>query len=81
MNKLPQDKLYHLLAGVGISFLFAVGFSSLLAGILAAAAAGILKEAWDYYHPEGHTVDVWDALFTMFGGLIPPVLYFFLALF
>lgn len=80
MNKLPQDKLYHLLAGVGISFLGAVIFSSVLAGILAACAAGVLKEVWDYYHPEGHTVDVWDALFTMFGGLIPAAATFLAAI-
>ena len=64
-----QDKLKHLLAGIGISLVFGVQFSPLI-GLIAAAIVGALKEIiWDWLLKRG-TPEFLDFLATAFGGAI-----------
>jgi hypothetical protein len=64
-----QDKLKHLLAGIGISLVFGVQFSPLI-GLIAAAIVGALKEIiWDWLLKKG-TPEFLDFLATAFGGAI-----------
>ena len=64
-----QDKLKHLLAGIGISLVFGVQFSPLI-GFIAAAIVGALKEIiWDWLLKRG-TPEFLDFLATALGGVI-----------
>ena len=64
-----QDKLKHLLAGIGISLVFGVQFSPLI-GLIAAAIVGALKEIiWDWLLKKG-TPEFMDFLATALGGAI-----------
>ena len=64
-----QDKLKHLLAGIGISLVFGVQFSPLI-GLIAAAIVGALKEIiWDWLLKKG-TPEFMDFLATALGGVI-----------
>ncbi len=64
-----QDKLKHLLAGIGISLVFSVQFSPLI-GLIAAAIVGALKEIiWDWLLEKG-TPEFMDFLATALGGAI-----------
>ena len=64
-----QDKLKHLLAGIGISLVFGVQFSPLI-GLIAAAIVGALKEIiWDWLLKRG-TPEFLDFLATALGGAI-----------
>ena len=64
-----QDKLKHLLVGVGISLVFGVLFSPLI-GLIAAVIVGALKEIiWDRLLKKG-TPEFMDFLATALGGAI-----------
>ena len=64
-----QDKLKHLLAGIGISSVLGVQFSPLI-GLIAAAIVGALKEIiWDWLLKKG-TPEFMDFLATALGGAI-----------
>jgi len=64
-----QDKLKHLLAGIGISLVSGVQFSPLL-GLITAAIVGALKEIiWDWLLKRG-TPEFLDFLATALGGVI-----------
>ena len=64
-----QDKLKHLLAGIGISLVFSVQFSPLI-GLITAATVGTLKEIiWDWLLEKG-TPEFMDFLATALGGAI-----------
>jgi hypothetical protein len=64
-----QDKLKHLLAGIGIGLVFGVQFSPLI-GLIAAAIVGALKEIiWDWLLKKG-TPEFMDFLATALGGAI-----------
>jgi zinc transporter ZupT len=64
-----QDKLKHLLTGIGIGLIFGVQFSPLI-GLIAAAIVGALKEIiWDWLLKRG-TPEFLDFLATAFGGTI-----------
>ena len=66
---IKQDKLKHLLAGIGISLVFGVQFSPLI-GLIAAAIVGALKEIiWDWLLKQG-TPEFSDFLATALGGAI-----------
>jgi len=66
---MKQDKLKHLLAGIGISLVFGV-LSSPLIGLVAAAMVGALKEIiWDWLLKRG-TPEFLDFLATALGGAI-----------
>jgi len=62
------DKQAHALGGAVIAL--ALGYVVAASWCaLAAVLAGAIKELWDYFHPETHTVDVWDFNATAMGGL------------
>ena len=64
-----QDKLKHLLIGIGIGLIFGVLFSPLI-GLIAAAMVGALKEIiWDWLLKKG-TPEFMDFLATALGGAI-----------
>ena len=64
-----QDKLKHLLAGIGISLVFGVQFSPLI-GLITAAIVGALKEIiWDWLLKKG-TPELLDFVATVAGGVI-----------
>jgi hypothetical protein len=64
-----QDKLKHLLAGIGISLVFGIQFSPLI-GLLIAGIVGALKEIiWDWLLKRG-TPEFLDFLATALGGAI-----------
>jgi len=64
-----QDKLKHLLTGIGIGLIFGVQFSPLI-GLIAAAIVGALKEIiWDWLLKRG-TPEFLDFLATALGGAI-----------
>ena len=66
LKSIPIDKLFHLMAGALVAS--AVYPFGLTAAIIAAFAAAILKEVYDYFF--GGTVDVADAFATAFGGAV-----------
>ena len=64
-----QDKLKHLLTGIGIGLVFGVQFSPLI-GLITAAIVGALKEIiWDWLLKKG-TPEFLDFLATALGGAI-----------
>ena len=64
-----QDKLKHLLAGIGISLVFGVQFTPFV-GLITAAIVGALKEImWDWLLKKG-TPEFLDFLATALGGAI-----------
>lgn len=64
-----QEKLKHLLTGIGIGLIFGV-LSSPLIGLIAAAMIGALKEIiWDWLLKKG-TPEFMDFLATALGGAI-----------
>ena len=66
---MKQDKLKHLLAGMGIGLIFGVQFSPLI-GLIAAVIVGALKEIiWDWLLKKG-TPEFMDFLATALGGAI-----------
>lgn len=74
MNKLfqliniPQDKANHIIWGA-VTFAALCHFDVLTAGVAVLMQAS-LKEGYDALHPDKHTVDVWDAVATIAGGLL-----------
>lgn len=66
INKLPKDKLLHFIAGVMIyqSTFWVIGYYSLALVVVIA----IGKEVYDHYY--NGTVDVLDAVATVFGGIV-----------
>ena len=61
----------HLAAGAGVAFIATILLASTAWGLLLATLAGGAKEAFDYFHPEDHTVDPWGFAATVVGGLAP----------
>ena len=72
---IPKDKLLHDYAGALIClFFFAILYRCTVPfwwGILiadgVAFAALVAKEAYDYLKPEGHSVELWDIIYGLFG--------------
>lgn len=66
--KVPADKQMHFLCGLVIAALltpFIGAYSIVVVAIIA-----LLKEIYDYLHPESHTADFWDWVATVLGGLV-----------
>jgi len=72
---IPLDKQAHFLGGYALAI--SIGLFYPLFGLVAALAAGILKELYDYYHPATHTCDVNDLVATVAGGLVAYVFIMF----
>lgn len=66
------DKQAHLLAGAAIA-LAAGYFAPAWAALIVAVGAGALKEVYDRFHPERHTVDAADFWATALGGVVGSV--------
>ena len=66
INKIPKDKLLHFIAGVLIyqSTVWFVWYYAIIPVVICALG----KEVYDNYY--GGTVDVYDALATITGGLV-----------
>lgn len=71
LNSIPTDKVYHCLGGV---VLFAIG-QLFGYGLALAVIGAIVKEIYDYLHPESHTADCKDAIATIIGGLLGYIIY------
>jgi len=68
LSKIPCDKLGHIVAGLFIYAIF--HFISPEFGLLMVLLAAWGKEAYDYFHRDKHTPEVWDMVATMIGGLL-----------
>lgn len=66
--KIQKDKKLHLMAGFSIFFSLVL-FGKVFA-LVGAGLAGLGKELYDYKHKDKHTVDFYDFLFTLIGGII-----------
>lgn len=66
--KIPLDKQYHLAAGFTAAIVFGIPYPWF--GLLIAIIGGILKEVYDYFHPDNHTVDFYDFVATALGGFV-----------
>jgi hypothetical protein len=61
------DKQAHFLAGAVITL--AVGYVlPIVYGLAVAVLVGAIKELYDHFYPETHTVDKWDFVATAAGG-------------
>ena len=69
-NSIPSDKVAHCLGGV---ILFAIG-QLFGYGLALAVIGAVVKEIYDYMHPN-HTADVKDAIATTLGGLLGYIIY------
>lgn len=67
---MAADKLGHLVAGFLVALAVLLLTGSAAAGLALACVAGIVKELRDAPRPDRHTLDVWDALATVAGGLL-----------
>jgi len=68
------DKIYHFIAGFVLSMTGFFYEPLVITGFL----AGIIKEIYDKYHPEKHTIDIWDAFWTIVGAFIACYIIFYL---
>lgn len=66
-----RDKVLHFLVGMAIGLL---AFLSTHIALVAVVLAGIGKEVYDGWknrkYPHAHTVDGWDAVATIVGGIL-----------
>ena len=70
--KVPCDKQMHFIGGLVIAAIltpFIGAYSIVVVAIIA-----LLKEIYDYMHPESHTADFWDWVATVLGGVVGFVL-------
>jgi hypothetical protein len=66
-----RDKKLHLIVGLGVGALtmFLTSGNAYYTS-LAILLAGVIKEVYDYFNRDKHTVDIYDALYTFLGGAI-----------
>jgi hypothetical protein len=74
LNKLiiPHDKVLHALYGLILYSLLGLIAQQVIALIVVIVVA-VVKEVYDFYNQEKHTVDVMDAVAT---ALVPIILFF-----
>jgi hypothetical protein len=65
-----MDKLLHFFVGIIIGMAVTMCTGSLLFGVAAALAIGMLKEFWDLTRPDNGVFDFWDIFWTLIGGLL-----------
>ncbi len=67
-GKVPVDKFLHFISGFIIAAVLTpfIGFYA----VVVVAIIALLKEIYDYLHPESHTADFWDWVATTLGGLV-----------
>ncbi|HLP30745.1 MAG TPA: hypothetical protein VK150_05245 [Geothrix sp.] len=80
---IPRDKILHSLAGLLAGAAIAIHATAWWEPLAAAALLGILKEgfdaAWNRWVRPEHSVDLFDALATTAGGIIPALVLAFRA--
>ena len=64
-----HDKTLHIMCGYAIAMTFGAIFG-IKFGLVLATAAGVLKELYDYFHPETHSVEIADFFATVVGGVV-----------
>lgn len=67
---LELDKLGHFLAGALAALVALLLGGSPILAVAVAALAGLLKELYDFQHPDKHTVDFADLWWTTCGGSV-----------
>jgi uncharacterized membrane protein len=67
--KIAVDKKLHFIAGLVICLIGAWIISPMI-GLLLAFVAGGAKEVYDSFYPLEHTVDKYDFLWTVIGGIV-----------
>lgn len=65
---IPYDKALHVIAGVCIFAAF--HWLGDLFALFMVALIGAAKEAYDLQHPDNHTAEFGDFVFTVLGGLL-----------
>lgn len=74
--KIQSDKIKHFLIGLSISIFIGIMLSSWIVGLITSGFAGVAKEYYDSKNKENHTVDLWDAIWTLLGGVIGSLVVF-----
>lgn len=63
------DKIMHIVCGYAIAITFGLIFG-IKFGLIFATVAGALKELYDHFHPETHSVEIADFFATIVGGAV-----------
>jgi hypothetical protein len=66
---LPQDKANHFIYGLIIFAVVAI-ISNAMFGLGVCTIAAFAKELYDLQHVDRHTPDIYDAIWTIAGGVI-----------
>ena len=68
VGKVAEDKFMHFICGFIIAAVLTpfIGFYA----VVVVAIIALLKEIYDYLHPESHTADIWDWVATTLGGVV-----------
>lgn len=62
------DKIMHIVCGYAIAVTFGLIFG-IKFSLMFATVAGALKELYDHFHPETHSVEIADFFATVAGGV------------
>ena len=65
---IPYDKALHVIAGVAIYAVF--HFAGDMLALFMVALIAATKEAYDLQHPDRHTAEFGDFVYTVLGGLL-----------
>lgn len=66
---MDYDKIMHIVCGYAIAITFGLIFR-IKFGLVSATVAGALKELYDHFHPETHSVEITDFFATVVGGVV-----------
>lgn len=66
--KVPCDKQMHFISGFIIAAVLTPFIGAYSIAVVAVIA--LLKEIYDYLHPDKHTADFWDWVATTLGGIV-----------
>ena len=69
------DKVLHFIAGAVISLAICFLTGDRTYGVYVGGAVGWAKELYDKKHPDKHTSDMWDLIWTVIGSYIGTVIY------
>ena len=64
-----EDKIKHFIVGIIIFLLCSLFGLDYVYSLLIVFVAGVGKEVYDYKYPKKHTVESYDAIATILGGL------------
>lgn len=72
---LPQDKANHMIYGLIIFTVTAILFDAVI-GLGICSIAAFSKELYDLQHKDRHTPDIYDAIWTIVGGMLGFIISF-----